>query len=191
MLDFFFLQDSSIGAVGNMHPFKYYETKKVTYLTTSKNFYMTLLLELLAWRISLRIIFMKFVKIFHDILYAQGVTRSLLENWISQNLNISNINKKLRLYVCKLLYRVSHQYVDNFKLNIENWKITCQKVSPVLKFLWKKLSDDILKLSKIKLEVFLNWREKKGPIGKMVLHPATLLKFYPIDHNPRELKIKE
>ena len=31
-----------------------------------------------------------------------------------------------------------------------------QKVRPVLKFLWKNLSDGTLKLNKIKLKVFLN-----------------------------------
>ena len=37
-----------------------------------------------------------------------------------------------------------------------------QKVRPILKNLDKKLSDDILKPSKIKLEVFLNWSLKNG-----------------------------
>ena len=58
---------------------------------------------------------------------------------------------------------MSHRYVDNFGLNFENKKNHIrQKVSPVLKFLGKKLSDGTLKLRKIKLEVFLNLKSKKG-----------------------------
>ena len=38
----------------------------------------------------------------------------------------------------------------------------CQKVGPVLKFLNKNLSDGTLKPGKIKLEVFLNLKSKKG-----------------------------
>ena len=45
------------------------------------------------------------------------------------------------------------------------WKLKnymSQKVSPVLKFLGKKLLDGTLKPRKIKLEVFLNWISKKS-----------------------------
>ena len=37
----------------------------------------------------------------------------------------------------------------------------CQKVRPILKSLWKKLSDSNLKLRKIKLELFLDWILRK------------------------------
>ena len=58
---------------------------------------------------------------------------------------------------------VSHRYVDNFEFNFAILKTThlFQTVRPVLKFLWKNLSDGTLKLSKIKLKVFLNWISKK------------------------------
>ena len=52
-----------------------------------------------------------------------------------------------------------------WQLRTKFWKLKnhiCQKVRPVLKSLNKNLSDDILKPSKIKLEVFLNWRSKKS-----------------------------
>ena len=45
-------------------------------------------------------------------------------------------------------------------LKIKNY--ICQKVSPVLKSLNKKLSDGTLKPEKIKLEIFLDLKSKKG-----------------------------
>ena len=63
------------------------------------------------------------------------------------------------------------------QLRTKSWKLKnhiCQKVSPVLKSLNKKLLDGTLKLGKIKFKVFLNWiSKKKCQIWKMVLHPAT------------------
>ena len=50
-------------------------------------------------------------------------------------------------------------------------KHICQKVRPVLKFLWKKLSDGTLKPRKFKLEVFLNWLSKKSVKFKKPLAP--------------------
>ena len=52
-----------------------------------------------------------------------------------------------------------------WQLQTKFWKLKnhlCQKVRPVLKFLNKNLSDDILKPSKIKLKIFLNWISKKS-----------------------------
>ena len=46
-----------------------------------------------------------------------------------------------------------------------------QKVRPVLKTLWKNLSDGTLKLNKSKLEVFLNW------ISKTILFVLPLIYF--------------
>ena len=51
------------------------------------------------------------------------------------------------------------------QLRTKFWKLKnhiCQKISPVLKFLNKNLSDGTLKPGKIKLEVFLNLKSKKG-----------------------------
>ena len=48
----------------------------------------------------------------------------------------------------------------------------CQKVSPVLKFLNKNLSDGTLKLGKIKLEVFLDSKSKKNSNSKRKSYPA-------------------
>ena len=48
----------------------------------------------------------------------------------------------------------------------------CQKVRPVLKFLWKKLSDGTLKPRKIKLEVFLNWISKNCVKFKKKIAPC-------------------
>ena len=51
------------------------------------------------------------------------------------------------------------------QLRTKSWKLKnhiCQKISPVLKSLNKKLLDGILKLGKIKFKVFLNWMSKKG-----------------------------
>ena len=52
-----------------------------------------------------------------------------------------------------------------WQLRTKFWKLKnhiCQRIRFVLKFLNKNLSDDILKPSKIKLEVFLNWISKKN-----------------------------
>ena len=84
------------------------------------------------------------------------------------------------------------------QLRTKSWKLKNhirQKISPVLKFLNKKLLDGILKLGKIKFKVFLNWISKKNvksekwfctlppqlimpaaplpPGKKKILHPAT------------------
>ena len=51
-----------------------------------------------------------------------------------------------------------------WQLRTKFWKLKhhiCQKMSPVLKFLNKKLSDGSLKPGKIKSEVFLNLKSKK------------------------------
>ena len=51
------------------------------------------------------------------------------------------------------------------QLRTKSWKLKNhirQKISPVLKFLNKKLLDGILKLGKIKFKVFLNWISKKN-----------------------------
>ena len=66
-------------------------------------------------------------------------------------------------------YRLSQRYVDNI----------FQKVRPVLKYLRKNLSDGILKLSKIKLKVFLNWISKLslqnvGALPRPLAHDSTV-----------------
>ena len=69
---------------------------------------------------------------------------------------------------------MSQQYVDNFRLNFLFFlNQICQKVRPVLKFLWKKLSDGTLKPSKIKLEVFSNWISKQCVKFQKKLHHTT------------------
>ena len=72
-------------------------------------------------------------------------------------------------YFCGLL-RMYELYIQGvpsicWQLRTKFWKSKnhiCQKVRSVFKSLNKNLSDDILKLSKIKLEVFLNWISKKS-----------------------------
>ena len=62
-----------------------------------------------------------------------------------------------------------------WQLRTKFWKLKnhiCQKVSPVLKFLNKKLLDGTLKLGKIKFKVFLNWISKKS-----VKFPPKILPF--------------
>ena len=74
---------------------------------------------------------------------------------------------------------MSHQYVDNFGHNfLFFFNQICQKVRPVLKALWKKLSDGTLKHRKIKFEVFSNWRSKKCVKFKKKNAP------YPHFHHP-------
>ena len=58
------------------------------------------------------------------------------------------------------------------------WKLKnymSQKVSPVLKFLGKKLLDSTLKLGKIKLEVILNWISKKVSTSQKEILPCPSL----------------
>ena len=62
-----------------------------------------------------------------------------------------------------------------WQLRTKFWKLKnhiCQKVSRILKFLNKNLSDRTFKLGKIKLEVFLNWISKKVHLSTSVGHPV-------------------
>ena len=84
--------------------------------------------------------------------------------------------------------RVQNHFSDlKFFFEIQLKNHLCHKVSLVLKSLNRNLSDDILKLGKIKFKVFLNWISKKmsnlkngfAPCHlswKCLLHPYPLAK---------------
>ena len=74
-----------------------------------------------------------------------------------------------------------------WQLRTKFWKLKnhiCQKVSPVLKSLGKKLLDGTLKPGKIKLEVFLNWisikRVKFQKTNSSLPPPPTTFHHHPL-----------
>ena len=135
--------------------------------------------------VSLWKFFIKFCLPGERFMYCSGVL--IIKQQVNKEVKICNQYLKRSWVgswnVCNTMTSINIQGVPSIWKHVRTkfWKLKnpiCQKVSPVLKSLNKNLSDDILKPSEIKLEVFLNWIWKNGSNRKNGFAPCPLLTFF-------------
>ena len=134
---------------------------------------------------TLLVYFRNLYKKYNDKIFIYCMKNNLLGGIFIQKILIEHARSlgSLKLYLenssctCKR-YVVQGVPPICWQVQTKFWKLKnhiCQKVSPVLKSSNKNLLDDILKPSKIKLKVFLNWISKKVSNLKNGFAPCPLI----------------